>query len=255
MELWIVTMVELTWTAKDLWIADYWRLYFWKESCMKVYFGNHCHSKVKFHKTETICKPKIWMNKFFFGAWRLIILRMHYLTMAQMYQNFSNFFRWIWMHRWSKDFWTLSLAISSTESCKSRHLDKIPGNILQVVKVGNKFHSEHSHIKSRYLRSPAFSTRGVGFVILLSPLLLYLLNDPADKNIPNLWNIALQDVVNGQEPACVPTQSKTCVTMKGQFSMISYYNAKKETTDRKERYARCLLFCCCCCSHALGKQS
>lgn len=96
----------------------------------------------------------------------------------------------------------------------------------------------HSHIKSRYLCSPAFSTRADGFVILLTLLVLYLLNDPAEQDIPSLWNITLQDVVNGQEPACVPTQRLLC-PWKDSFSWFAT-TKQRRTGHRKERYVYCL---------------
>lgn len=97
--------------------------------------------------------------------------------------------------------------------------------------------------------SPAFSTRGDGFRTLTSPLLLYLLNHPAEWDRPNSWSIAPQVVVNVQEPACVSPQSKASVAMEEIFCMICYYKAyigkkkkeKKGQTDRNEEVVQCLL--------------
>lgn len=74
-----------------------------------------------------------------------------------------------------------------------------------------------------------------------------MLNDPAEWDIPNLWSIAPQDVVNVQEPACVPPQSMASVAMEEIFCMICYYKAyigkkkKKGQTDRNEEVVQCLL--------------
>lgn len=93
-----------------------------------------------------------------------------------------------------------------------------------------------------------------GFLILTGPLLLDLLNDPAERHIPNSWSIAPQDAVNVQEPVHVSPQSKASVAMEQIFCMICYYKAyvgkKKKgqtdgntefVTDKKEVVVQCLL--------------
>lgn len=93
-----------------------------------------------------------------------------------------------------------------------------------------------------------------GFLILTGPLLLYLLNDPAERRIPNSWSIAPQDAVNVQEPVHVPPQSKASVAMEQIFCVICYYKAyvgkKKKgqtdgntefVTDKNEEVVECLL--------------
>lgn len=92
-------------------------------------------------------------------------------------------------------------------------------------------------MNSRCLYSLASSRRGDNFLSLMSSLLLYLLNDLAEQNIPNWWSIAPWDVINVQEPACIPPQSNTFVAMEEILCMICYYkvcSGKKKRTDRKK---------------------
>lgn len=54
--------------------------------------------------------------------------------------------------------------------------------------------------------------------------------------------------------ACMCSNSKASVSMKGQFFMICYYKAKKDGTQKGKI---CLLpfFCCCCWKAKLNKQT